>query len=181
MSVNSNFIMVSEKIPFNNSKTSQFSYDHIQRLEYAIKNYDHSARSKDDPLLFDISNKNLDKKILKLYKEMRFQLEDQNEIKEKEEKDGYAFFDEQEDKDMLREHLLRNKPDAYMMFNTSFKVARYLYGFVSNGRCLKCPQCDRIPARTDVIEQLVSRVFPLRVFDHTILPGCVIGVIVDYL
>jgi hypothetical protein len=179
--------MVSEKIPFNNSKTSQFSYDNIKRLEYAIKNYDNSARSKDDPLLFDIFKKSLDKEItIKLYKEMRFQFEDQNKIEEKEEEDGYAFFDEQEDKDMLREYLLRNKPDVYMMFNTYLKVARYLYGFVSNGRCLKyqclkCPQCDRIPARTDVIEQLVSRVFPLRVFDHTILPGCVIGVIVDYL
>lgn len=193
MLTNMSYRIITGTIPLNYDINNQLQYDpnsdSNKRLEYGIKNHEKLKQTK-DPLLFEINRPNHltnpKQMILKVYKDLPSQIEDQNKIDAEEKKNGYPFFDKQEDRDELRECLLRDKPDVYMKFNTYRKVARYLAGFVSNGhclkyQCLKCPQCDRIPARKDVIEQLVSRVFPLGVFDHTILPGCVIGVIVDYL
>jgi hypothetical protein len=68
-----------------------------------------------------------------------------------------------------------------LMFNTCRKAARYLSGFVSQGRGPIYCRHKKITAQKDIIERLVSCVLPLSVFKHTSLDDSAQKIIASYM
>ena len=154
--------------------------DFNQRLEFAIENcYLVHAKRKSGPLLVEIYKcERSSPYVLHIFPTALYQIHNRNNENRE---DGYGTDMGESDDDMRYEEDLRTQPDIDLLFNSRRKIARYLSGFVSQGRGPKYCRQNRMTVREDVLDQLVSHVFSFSVFDETTLSVDTQRLIVDYL